>query len=146
MAQISDPTQIDHPQLRELAVEAVWIARVGDVVTELESLRSDQSDKERVDGGPQDDGPREANPIAEALHLVQTAHAEGERRLDERVAAWLWENPEHWPLFSFALIHPWQDPPGEWKRDTPGWIRTLGDIAAVGHARYEQFGRHGDII
>src|SRR5687768_11142356 len=41
MRRISDPTQIDHPALREFAVQAAWVAKLEDAVGVLEELAVD---------------------------------------------------------------------------------------------------------
>ena len=141
MVRISDPMQIDHEKLRELAVMAAWVAKVWEAVDELEFLCSDLPDEELVRTGSHDPWPWEADPVAVALHLVRTAHAEGEKGLEELLAAWLGEDPEHWPTLRLMLLDPWQEPSDQWRADVPGWIRTLGEIAATAHAKYDPFGR-----
>ncbi len=44
---ISDPTQIDHPQLREFAVQAAWVAKLKEAVGVLEELVVDLGDDDR---------------------------------------------------------------------------------------------------
>ena len=135
MVRISDPMQIDDERLRELAVMAAWVAKVWEAVDELEFLCTDLPDEERVRTGPHDPWPWDADPVAVALHLVRTAHAEGQKGLEERLAVWLGEDPEHWPILRLMLIDPWQEAAGQWHVDAPDWLRILGETAAKGTPR-----------
>ena len=48
MRRISDPTQIDHPDLRELVVEAAWVAKLEDAVGVLEEFVVDLVDDDEA--------------------------------------------------------------------------------------------------
>jgi len=48
-ARTSDPTQIDHPNLRELAVQAAWVAKLEDAVGVLKGLVFDLRGDDRPD-------------------------------------------------------------------------------------------------
>jgi hypothetical protein len=45
----NDSTQIDHPRLREFAVEASWVAKLEEAVGVLEELVVDLGDEEQPD-------------------------------------------------------------------------------------------------
>jgi hypothetical protein len=47
MTRIDDPTQIDHPDLREFAVQAAWVAKLEDAVEVLDELVADFVDDEQ---------------------------------------------------------------------------------------------------
>ena len=61
------------------------------------------------------------------LHWSCEAEFEdADRELEARVAEWLAEDPEHWPIFRLVVLDPWQERPGQWRKEAPGWIRSLG--------------------
>jgi hypothetical protein len=47
MMRFSDPTQMYHPQLREFAVQAVWVAKLEEAVGVLGELGVDLGDDDR---------------------------------------------------------------------------------------------------
>src|SRR5215213_9603292 len=60
MTRSNDPTQIDHAELREFAVQAVWVAKLEDAVGVLEVLVVDLVDEEhRSELEPWDEDPLE---------------------------------------------------------------------------------------
>ena len=63
---ISDPTQIDHPQLREFAVQAAWVAKLEEAVGVLEELVVDLGDDDR----PNDVEVWEEDPLEVAWSVV----------------------------------------------------------------------------
>ena len=47
MTRIDDPTQIDHPKLRDFAIQAAWVAKLEEAVGVLEELVVDLGDDDR---------------------------------------------------------------------------------------------------
>jgi len=76
-----------------------------------------------------------------ALSVIHETRHVSEQELEELVASWLAEDPEHWPVLRLMLLDPWQERPGNWADDTPDWVRTFGAIAASAHEKYDPFGR-----
>jgi hypothetical protein len=114
MTGISDPTQIDHPLLREFAVQAAWVAKLEDAVGVLEEL---------------------------VVDLVDANFNAAEQELEARVTEWLAQDPEHWPIFRLVVLDPWQEQPGEWREDVPGWGRSLGTNTTLAHFQQDPNGR-----
>ena len=48
MMQSEDPADIDHPQLREFAIQAVWVAKLEEAVDVLEDLVMEPEGEEPV--------------------------------------------------------------------------------------------------
>src|SRR5215216_3474150 len=95
MIRISDPTQIDHPDLREFAVQAAWVAKLEDAIGVLEELVIDVVDDDRsVELAAWDEDPLEV-----ALSVVNANFEAAEQELEVRVTEWLAEDPDHWPIF-----------------------------------------------
>jgi hypothetical protein len=137
MTRISDPTQVDHPDLREFAVQAAWVAKLEDAVGVLEELVVDLVDEEqRSDLEPWKD-----DPLDVALSVVQANFEEAEQALEARVTEWLAQDPEHWPIFRLAVLDPWQEQPGRWREGAPGWVRSLGTNAALAHFQQDPYNR-----
>jgi hypothetical protein len=61
--------------------------------------------------------------------------------LEELVATWLGEDPEHWPVQRLTVIDPWKDLADLWSADTPQWLCTLATIATTAHVKDAPFGR-----
>ena len=146
MRPITDPSHVDHPALRELALAAAWVAQLEEAVEVLEDLVGDFGEDEEAPGGdtgdPDDPGaPADEDPLAVALAVVQERYEEEDRRLEERLAHWLAEDPEHWPIFRLVVLDPWQTEPGRWRAGVPGWIRSLGTDAVLAHFQHDPFGR-----
>ena len=137
MTRINDPTQIDHPDLREFAVQAAWVAKLEDAVEVREELVVDLVDEEqRSDREPWDEDPLEV-----ALSVVHANYEEADQELEARVTEWLARDPEHWPIFRLVVLDPWQDQPGRWREDAPGWVRSLGTNTAIAHFQQDPYGR-----
>ena len=146
MRPITDPSHVDHPVLRELALAAAWVAKLEEAVEVLEDLVGDFSDDEdALDEEPSDKGtdgaPAEEDPLAVALAVVQERYEEEDRRLEERLIGWLAEDPEHWPIFRLVVLDPWQTEPGRWRAEVPSWVRSLGTDAVLAHFQHDPFGR-----
>ena len=145
MEPIADPAGIDHPALRELAEHAVRVARLEEAMEALEDLVADLADDPGAEG-TDGDGPRPGedggeDPLAVAWEVVQARWEEEDRALEERVLAWLAEDPEHWPIFRLVVLDPWQDDPGRWRVGTPRWVRTLGTDTVLAHFHHDPYGR-----
>lgn len=138
----ADPSVIDHPELRAFAEQAVWVAHLEDAAGALEDLVVDLLDdvSEETDL-PGDEPHRDEEPLAVALDVVIAAFDEAEFALEERVAAWLAADPEHWPIFRLVVLDPWQVTPGRWRQGVPGWVRTLGTLMALAHFQGDPYGR-----
>ncbi len=132
-----DPTQIEHPDLREFAVQAAWVAKLEDAVEVLEELVVDIVDDDRPDEIPV----WEEDPLEVALSVVNNNYEEADQALEARVTEWLAQDPEHWPIFRLVVLDPWQEQPGQWREDTPGWVRTLGTNTALAHFQQDPYGR-----
>jgi hypothetical protein len=112
----SDPTHIDHPELREFAIQAAWVAKLEDAVGVLEELVVDLMDQEqRAELEPWDEDPLEA-----ALSVVHANFEEADQALEAHVAEWLAQDPEHWPIFRLVVLDPWQEQLRRWHEDAPG--------------------------
>jgi hypothetical protein len=137
MTRINNPTQIDHPELRDLAVKAAWVAKLEDAYRILEDLVVDLVDEEqRSELEPWDEDPLEV-----ALLMVHANYEDAEQALEARVTEWLAQDPEHWPIFRLVVLDPWQAQPGPWLEDAPGWIRSLGTNTALAHFQRDPYGR-----
>ncbi len=137
MTRISDPTQIDHLELREFAVQAAWVAKLEEAVGVLEELVVDFVADDRPDDMPVwDEGPLEV-----ALSVVNANFEAADQELEARVTEWLARDPEHWPSFRLVVLDPWQDQPGRWREDAPGWVRSLGTNTALAHFQLDPYGR-----
>jgi hypothetical protein len=137
MMRSADPTDIDHPQLCEFALQAERVAKLEDAVGVLEGLVIDLVHEEL----PPDAEPEEDHPLEVALALVEAEFEEADRELEARVTEWLAEDPEHWPIFRLIVLDPWQERPGRWREDVPGWVRTLGTNTALAHFQQDPLGR-----
>jgi hypothetical protein len=137
MTRTNDPTQIDHADLRELAVQAVWVAKLEDAVEVLEDLAVDLVDEvQRSELEPWDEDPLEV-----ALSVVHANYEEADQELEARVAEWLAQDPEHWPIFRLVVLDPWQEQPGRWREDAPGWARSIGTNTALAQFQQDPYGR-----
>ena len=137
MTRIDDPTQIDHPDLREFAIQATWVAKLEDAVEVLEELAVDLVDAEQRS----ELEPWEEDPLEVALSVLQANFEAADQALEARVAEWLARDPEHWPIFRLVVLEPWQEQPGRWREDAPGWIRSLGTDTTLAHFQQDPYGR-----
>ena len=138
MVSPTDPADVDPPELRELALQANWVAQLEGAVEALEDLVLDFTENEELT--PDDDAGGDG-PLAVALSVVQSAYEDADRALEERVATWLAEDPEHWPIFRLVVLEPWQPEPGQWREEVPRWVRTLGANTTIAHFQQDPFGR-----
>ncbi len=122
MKRSNDPTQIDHPDLREFAVQAAWVAKLEDAVGVLEELVVDLVDEEQRS----ELEPWEEDPLEVALSVVHANYEEADQELEARVTEWLAQDPEHWPIFRLVVLDPWQEQPGQWREDVPGGSEASG--------------------
>ena len=137
MMRNNDPTQIDHADLREFAVQAAWVAKLEDAVEVLEELAVDLVDDEQR----MELEPWEEDPLEVALSVVHANYEEAEQALEARLSEWLAQDPEHWPIFRLIVLDAWQEPPGRWREDAPGWVRSLGTNTTLAHFQQEPYGR-----
>jgi len=138
MLPIGEPARIDHPRLRDLAEQAVWVAKLEEAMEVLEDLAGDAYPDASTDApaeGVDDD------PLAVAWEFVQARWEDEDRGLEERVVTWLAADPEHWSIFRLILLDPWQVAPGQWRSGTPRWVRTLGTDTIIAHFRDDPSGR-----
>jgi hypothetical protein len=136
MVRISDPVRIKVPKLREFAFRAAWIATATAAATELEELLVDVPPTERALPDFSTPWPWEFDSVAVALTVLRHERDGAKQSLEDALARWLGEHPEHWQLLWF-LIGPWQERPAIWADDTPDWMRTLGTIGARAYSRYK---------
>ncbi len=141
MPRLTFPAQIDHPDLQELALAAAWVAKLEEAVEELEDLVDETSEFEGADETDEAPEPWEEDPLAVALGVVQQAYEEADEALEDRVAAWLARDPEHWPIFRLAVLDAWQEAPGQWRGGVPRWVRTLGTNTSIAHYQQDAYGR-----
>jgi hypothetical protein len=137
MARISDPTQIDHPDLRQFGVQAAWVAQLEDAVGVLEELVVDFVDEDRrleLDRWVED-------PLEVALSVVHANYEEADHALEARVTGWLAQDPEHWSIFRLVVLVPWQEQPVQWREDVPLWVRRLETNTALAHFQHDPCGR-----
>ena len=146
---ITDPQAIEHPALRELALEAAWVAKLEDAADALEDIVEDLAEPVADPGG---DGSGEARPVDDeedplrlALSVVASARDDTEAALEGRLAGWLAEDPEHWPIFRLALLDAWRDERGGLNQSVPGWVRALTTNAALAHVQHDPYGRRREL-
>ena len=145
MVRIDDPAHLTHPKLQEFAVVAAGtrrvIATLAESASDLDDRLIDVPPEERVHPDYNTPWPWDFDSFVVALSVVQTMREAAEQGLEELVATWLGENPEHWPVLRLTVIDPWKELAGIWWEETPEWVRTLGTIAATAHVKYDPFGR-----
>jgi hypothetical protein len=81
MTRISDPTQIDHPDLREFAVMATWVAKLEDAVGVREEFVVDLVDEEQRS----DLEPWEEEPLEVAWSVVYANFEAADQEVEARV-------------------------------------------------------------
>ena len=133
----TDPAQLDHPAIRELALEAVWVAKLEEAMEVLEDLVVDLSDDDQAQAEPE---PSDEDPLTVALSVVQAAYEDADSALEERAIAWLAQDPEHWPIFRLVLLEPWQHGPGRWREGVPRWVRVLAADTVLAHFQQDPYG------
>ena len=101
----SDPTQIDHPDLRGFAVQACSVAKLEETVGVLEELVVDLVDEEQRS----DREPWEEDPLEVALSVLTANFEAADQELEARVTDWLAQDPEHWPILRLVVLDPWQE-------------------------------------
>ena len=149
MPPITDPKAVEHSTLRELAREAVWVAKLEDAVEALEDLITDLveplNDVDAAATG-EDRTPDEVeDPLQVALSVVASTYEEADAALEGRLTEWLAEDPEHWPIFRLALLDAWRNERGGLNPNVPGWIRVLVTNAALAHFQQDPYGRQGAV-
>jgi hypothetical protein len=144
MVRIYDPVRITHPQLRDFAFQAAWISVVTEAANDLEDLNVDVPHAQRLLPDFSTPWPWEFDSVVVAVTVIRRNRDAAALSLEEGLAGWLGEDPEHWPRFRRTLIDPWQERLGIWSADTPEWARTLGAIGETAHGRNERDGRLPD--
>ncbi len=145
MPPITDPQEVEHPTLRELAREAVWVAKLEDAVAALEDLIADlleplpDIDAAATSENQPPDGVED--PLQVALSVVASTHEEADATLEGRLTQWLAEDPEHWPIFRLVLLDTWLNERVCLDPAAPGWIRVLATNAALAHFQQDRYGR-----
>jgi hypothetical protein len=141
---ITDPAQVDHPRLREVALAAVHVAKLEEAVELLDDWLLAEDDQYGVgdpDGAAAPSGGADETPLELAHSVLVAAYEAADAELEERLVGWLAEDPEHWPIFRLVVLDPWQERPGKWRDDVPRWVRALGTNTALAHYRYDPYGR-----
>jgi hypothetical protein len=138
MTRINDPTQIDHADFREFAVQAAWLAKLEDAVGVLEELVVDLVDEEQRSELEH----WEEDPLEVALSVVEANFEAADQELEGRVAEWIARDPENWPIFRLVVLDPWQEQPGRRRENAPDWVRSLGTNTALAHFQQDPYGRH----
>ena len=134
-----DPAQINHPELRELALQAAWVAKLEEAMEVLEDMVVDPADDE------EDVDPADEDPLAVALSVVQAAYEDADRALEELTTARLAADPEPWPIFRLGLLDAWQEAPGRWREGAPRWVRVLAADAVLAHFQQDPSGRRREL-
>jgi hypothetical protein len=138
MTRIYDPADLRHPQLRDCAYQAAWIATVTEAANDVEDLLVDVPPEERVLPDFSAPWPWDFDSFVVAHSVMNHARQNAEQSLENLLARWLAEDPENWPVLRLTLVDPWQERPGVWSEETPEWIRILGGIA---HETADPIGR-----
>jgi hypothetical protein len=102
----------------------------------MTDLADDENDEERARRAFW-----EADPLEVAWSVVQANFEEADQALEARVTEWLAQDPEHWPIFRLVVLDPWQVQSGQWRKETPGWVRSLGTNTALAHFQQDPYGR-----
>ena len=103
MTRTNDPSKIDHADLREFAIQAVWVAKLEEAAGVLEDLMVDVGEDDRPADLPMED----EDPLEVGWSVVNTTFEAAEQALEARVTAWLVQDPEHWPIFRLVVLDPW---------------------------------------
>jgi len=141
MEPIYDPVRLRQSKLREFALQAAWIATVAETVSDLADLLVDLPPDEPLLSDFTTPWPWDVDSMAVARSLVQASRDAATKDLRDRLASWLGEDPENWPVLRLALIDPWQSSPGSWSADIPECVRTFATIATIAHEHDDPFGR-----
>jgi hypothetical protein len=139
MQPATEPDQIDHSALRELAMAAAWVANLSNAIDALEDLVGDSDDDAAAEGGNPED------PLFIALSVVEERWEDEDRELERRLTTWLAEDPEHWPIFRLVVLEPWQERPGVWIAGVPDWVRALATDAILAHFQHDPYGRRAQL-
>jgi hypothetical protein len=113
------------------------VAKLEDAVGVLEELVVDLV----TEGQRSDLEPWEEDPLEVALSVVHANFEAADQELEARVTEWLAQDSEHWPIFRLVVLDPWQEQPGQWRDDSPGWVRSLGTNTALAHFHQDPYGR-----
>jgi hypothetical protein len=122
MTRISDPTQIDHPDLREFAVMANGVAKLEDAVGVREEFVVDLVDEEQRS----DLEPWEDDPLEVAWSVMYANFEAADQEVEARVTEWLAQDPEPWPIVRLGVRDPWPEHPGAGARVSRGGCEVSG--------------------
>jgi hypothetical protein len=137
LTRISDSTQSDHPDLREFAVMATWVATREDAVGVREELVVDLVDEEQRSKLE----PGEDDPLEVAWSVVYANCEAADQEVEARVTEGLAQDPEPWPIVRLGVRDPWPEQPGRWGEGVPGWVRSLGTNTALAHVQQDPYRR-----
>jgi hypothetical protein len=127
--------QPTHPKLQECAIITARIATATEATNDQEYFLDDVPPEERTLPDFSTPWPWDIDSFVVALSIAQETREATAQGLEELVATWLGEDPEHWPVLRPSLIDPWKELAGIWSADMPEWIRTLSTIATTAHAK-----------
>ncbi len=142
MGRVTEPADIENEALRDLAVRVAYDAKLGEAMADLEMLCDDLPPAERF--SPDGDDltiTEETDALDVVRHLLLTSLPQMSAFLEEAIAMWLEEDPEHWAIMRLTVILPWQDSAGQWQADVPDWILFFGAFAAGAEEKFGPFGR-----
>ena len=145
MVRISDPVQIQHPRLQELAWQGAYYAKIAEAIADLEMLCDDLPEQERYEPVPRPGWHEDADALDVALHALVIAYQQGCLLFEDQIAIWLAEDPENWPVLRLVILDPWRDPIARWHPDAPGWLRVLGSCAESAQEKFGEYSR-GDVV
>ncbi len=134
------PDQVDHPQIKEFAIEAAWVAQLEEAAGELEDLVGDMADLEG-ESTSRSTGRRSGQPLELAMKVVRERYEAADQDLEDRILAWLAEDPEHWPVFRLVVLDPWRTQDGGWRPDVPRWVLVLGTDTIAAFIRNPPYGQ-----
>jgi hypothetical protein len=148
MRGVTDPEQIEHPELREMARTGDRLDRlelalyeIGNVLGYFEGDGFEHSASAGVTTRDDLENGKAETPLEEAYGLVDEWIQQSEKRLELRLVEWLSRDPEHAKTFEVLILQPWLTPIGTWREQTPGWIRALCIDGANAHAQQVESGR-----
>jgi hypothetical protein len=145
---VTDPEQIEHPELREMARTGDRLDRlelvlheIGNVLGYFEGDGFASSASAGVTMRDEMENGKAEAPLEEAYGLVDEWIQQSEIQLESRLVEWLSRDPEHATMFEVVILRPWLTPIGTWHEQTPGWIRALCIDGTNAHVQQVESGR-----
>ena len=136
---ISEPDGVEHPELRQLALQAAWVAKLEAALGVLDDLlAAHEGGGGDAAGAPGEDDP---NPLGVAYAVVLAAFEEADQALEAALIEWLGRDPEHWPIFRLVVLDPWSTGPGRVRDEAPGWVRSIATNGTIAHYQQDPYGR-----